>query len=339
VSKNKTALITGVTGQDGSYLAELLLAKGYVVHGLRRRNSSFNTSRIDHLLENQLGFHLHDGDMTDSSGLFSLLSETQPDEVYNLAAQSHVGSSFYTPEYTANVDALGTLRLLEGIRQNPNLANTRFYQASTSELFGNSPAPQNEQTVFAPRSPYAVSKLYAHWITINYRESYGIYAACGILFNHESSRRGPTFVSQKIISGINRHLKDPNYYITLGNLDSRRDWGHAREYVEAMWLLLQLEKPRDLVIGTGVSYSVRDFATRAAERKGIKVKWVGNGLDEVGVSANGDVLFRVSSEYFRPSEVTNLEADARLATEILGWAPTVDLTLLIDEMFASGTKL
>lgn len=336
MNRVKSALITGVTGQDGSYLAELLLEKGYEVHGLRRRNSTFNTSRIDHLIESEKNFFLHDGDMTDTSGLFSLLSDIMPEEIYNLAAQSHVGSSFFTPEYTANVDGLGTLRLLEGIRQLRDLKGCKFYQASTSELFGNTPAPQNELSAFAPRSPYAVAKLYAHWITINYRESYGIFSSCGILFNHESIRRGPTFVSQKIINGIKRHQLDSDYQVTLGNLNSKRDWGHAREYALAIWLMLQLDSPTDLVLGTGRSYSVREFASYAADYAGLKITWEGDGVSEVGYTQYGKPLFKVSDEYFRPSEVNWLEADATKAREILGWKPSIGLEDLIKEMFVES---
>jgi len=333
MSLKQVALITGVTGQDGSYLSEFLLDKGYEVHGLRRRNSSFNTSRIDHLIGNNKHFFLHDGDMTDTSGLFALIREIAPNEIYNLAAQSHVGSSFDTPEYTANVDALGTLRMLEAIRQNSDLKFTRFYQASTSELFGNSPAPQNEFSSFAPRSPYAVAKLYAHWITVNYRESYGLHASCGILFNHESSRRGPTFVSKKIIDGIKRHKIDSNFFVLLGNLDARRDWGHAREYAEAMWKVLQLDKPVDLVIGTGKSISVREFATLACEFAGITLTWSGSGLNEVGLTDRGQIIFKVSEEYFRPSEVHSLEADAQKARKLIDWQPKLEIKDLIEEMF------
>jgi GDPmannose 4,6-dehydratase len=336
MNRGKCALITGVTGQDGSYLAEILLENGYEVHGLRRRNSSFNTSRIDHLIESGKNFHLHDGDMTDTSGLFSLLSEIKPVEIYNLAAQSHVGSSFFTPEYTANVDGLGALRLLEGIRQITDLNGCKFYQASTSELFGNSQPPQNELSVFAPRSPYAVAKLYAHWITINYRESYGIFSSCGILFNHESSRRGPTFVSQKIVNGIKRHLLDSEFQVTLGNLNSKRDWGHAREYSHAIWRMLQLDSPIDLVLGTGRSFSVRDFASSAAKSVGLEISWEGYGLSEVGFTQYGNPIFKVSEAYFRPSEVNWLEADATKAREILDWHPTIGLEEIIDEMFAGS---
>jgi GDPmannose 4,6-dehydratase len=333
MSLKKVALITGVTGQDGSYLSEFLLDKGYEVHGLRRRNSSFNTSRIDHLINNHQKFFLHDGDMTDTSGLFALIRKIAPSEIYNLAAQSHVGASFDTPEYTANVDALGTLRILEALRQNTELKLTRFYQASTSELFGNSPSPQNELTPFAPRSPYAVAKLYAHWITVNYRESYALHASCGILFNHESSRRGPTFVSKKIIDGIKRHQIDPEFSVSLGNINSKRDWGHAREYAEAMWKVLQLEKPVDLVLGTGKSLTVREFATLACEYAGINLTWSGSGLNEVGSTDLGKVLFKVSEEYFRPSEVNSLEAESAKARELIDWQPKVGIKDLIAEMF------
>ena len=336
MSPNKTALITGVTGQDGSYLAEILLEKGYTVHGLRRRNSSFNTSRIDHLLESSKDFFLHDGDLTDTSGLFALLSEIKPCEIYNLGAQSHVGSSFFTPEYTANVDALGTLRLLEGIRQLSDLCETKFYQASTSELYGNSLPPQSESTAFAPRSPYAVAKLYAHWITINYRESYNIFASCGILFNHESSRRGPTFVSQKIINGIKKHLIDDHTFIVLGNLNAKRDWGHAKEYAHAMWKMLQLNQPIDLVLGTGMSYSVRDFATMAAKEVDLNITWEGNEFEETGYTQFGNVIFKVSPDYYRPSDVAWLQADSAKARELLDWHPKMNIQELIKEMFKAA---
>jgi GDPmannose 4,6-dehydratase len=338
MSLNQVALITGVTGQDGSYLSEFLLGMGYEVHGLRRRNSSFNTHRIDHLINTNNKFYLHDGDMTDTSGLFALLNKVSPSEIYNLAAQSHVGASFDTPEYTANVDALGTLRILEALRQNPVLRLTKFYQASTSELFGNSPAPQNEASLFAPRSPYAVAKLYAHWITVNYRESYGLHASCGILFNHESSRRGPTFVSKKIIDGIIRHKSDSSYQVSLGNLNSKRDWGHAREYAEAMWRVLQLDSPVDLVLGTGNSMTVRDFASLACEHVGITITWTGDGFNEVGTTNTGQILFKVNKEYFRPSEVNFLEADARKARELIDWKPTIEIGDLIAEMFKDSEK-
>lgn len=332
------ALITGVTGQDGSYLAELLLNKGYAVHGLRRRNSTFLNSRIDHLLENQPLFHLHDGDMTDTSGLFALIKSVNPQEIYNLAAQSHVGVSFETPEYTANVDALGTLRLLEAIRQNLDLSITKFYQASTSEMFGNSPHPQNESTTFSPKSPYAVAKLYSHWITVNYRESYGIHASCGILFNHESSRRGPSFVSKKIINGLIRHKNDNKFVLMLGNLEAKRDWGHASEYVEAMWKILQLKEPVDLVIGTGKTYSVREFIEACCQRLNLKIKWIGSGEDEYAVTSEGNKIISVNKKYFRPSEVNHLEADAAAARSIIGWNPKIGLNELIEEMITE-TKI
>ena len=333
----KTALITGVTGQDGAYLAEHLLAKGYEVHGIKRRTSLFNTARIDHLMEGEPGasdrFVLHHGDMTDSSSLTHILQKTQPDEVYNLAAQSHVAVSFEEPEYTANSDAMGTLRLLEAIRFLGLGDRTRFYQASTSELYGLvQETPQRETTPFYPRSPYAVAKLYAYWITVNYRESYGIYACNGILFNHESPRRGETFVTRKITRALARIRLGTQDELRLGNMDALRDWGHARDYVEMMWLMLQQEAPEDFVIATGRQYSVRDFVGRAARALGMELIFEGEGLDEVARDEAGRVVVRVDPRYFRPAEVETLLGDATKARERLGWAPRTGIDDLVREM-------
>ena len=305
----KTALITGITGQDGAYLAEFLLDKGYVVHGIKRRASSFNTDRIDHLYqdphEKNVRLTLHYGDLTDSTNLIRIIQEVQPDEIYNLGAQSHVAVSFETPEYTANSDALGTLRVLEAIRILGMERKTRFYQASTSEMFGKvQEIPQRETTPFYPRSPYGAAKVYAHWITVNYREAYGMYACSGILFNHESPMRGETFVSRKITRGLTRIKVGLQESLHLGNLDSRRDWGHARDYVRAQWLMLQQEVPEDFVIATGTQYSVRDFVAAAASRLGMNIEWQGEGAEEVGVdAASGRILVQVDPRYFRPTEV------------------------------------
>jgi GDPmannose 4,6-dehydratase len=342
----KRALITGVTGQDGSYLAELLLGKGYEVHGIKRPASLFNTDRIDHIYEDPHEPHpkllLHYGDLTDSSNLMRIMHEVRPDEVYNLGAQSHVAVSFEAPEYTANVDGLGTLRLLEAIRFLG--LECRFYQASTSELFGLvQETPQRETTPFYPRSPYAVAKLYAHWITVNYRESYGIYACSGLLFNHESPRRGETFVTRKItrgLSNISQGLEDCLY---LGNLGALRDWGHARDYVQMQWLMLQQERPRDFVIATGQQHSVRQFVTWAAEDLGVTLRFEGSGVEEVGIVdavsgsvetslRSGDVIVRVDPRYFRPAEVESLLGDASAAREALGWVPQVTARELCTEM-------
>lgn len=344
----KKALITGITGQDGSYLAELLLSKGYEVHGIKRRASNFNTERIDHIYQDpqvdHRQFNLHYGDLTDTSNLVRILSEVRPDEVYNLGAQSHVAVSFESPEYTADVDGLGALRLLEGIRFLGMEMSCRFYQASTSELYGLvREVPQRETTPFYPRSPYAVAKLYAYWITLNYRESYGMYACNGILFNHESERRGETFVTRKItreMARIATGLKDCLY---LGNLNALRDWGHARDYVEMQWLMLQQDVPKDFVIATGQQVSVRDFVNKTAERLQISLDWLGEGESEVGIVVSvsgravqsvsvGDVLVRVDPRYFRPAEVESLLGDPRLAKQVLGWEPTTSLEALIDEM-------
>jgi len=334
----KTALITGVTGQDGAYLAELLLDKDYVVHGIKRRSSSFNTERVDHLYRDpHLGearFRLHFGDMTDATNLIRLLQETQPDEIYNLAAQSHVAVSFETPEYTANSDALGTLRLLEAMRILDLGKKTRFYQASTSELYGNAPeAPQSETTPFAPRSPYAAAKLYAYWITVNYREAYGFHASNGILFNHESPTRGETFVTRKItraVAAVSLGMQETLY---LGNLDARRDWGHARDYVEGMWLILQHDKADDYVLATGEDHSVREFVELAYAHIGRELDWRGTGVGETGHDANsGEILVKVDPRYFRPTEVDSLLGDARKAREILGWSHRTSFTELVKDM-------
>ncbi|MBI5622602.1 MAG: GDP-mannose 4,6-dehydratase [Elusimicrobia bacterium] len=342
---SKRAFITGVTGQDGAYLAELLLKKGYEVHGLKRRSSSFNTGRIDHLYqdphEKGARFKLHYGDMTDTTTLQRLMGEIRPDEVYNLAAQSHVAVSFEEPEYTANADALGTLRLLEAIRILGLTKKTRFYQASTSELFGNSGrSPQNETTQFWPRSPYGVAKIYAYWITINYREAYGIYACNGILFNHESPVRGETFVTRKITMGLARMKLGLQETLYLGNLDAKRDWGHARDFVEMQWLMLQQKAPRDYVIATGVQHSVREFVAGAAKELGIPLVWKGKGLAEKGVHARtGKTLVAVDPRYFRPTEVESLLGDSSLARKQLGWKPKVGFAELVEEMVASDLRL
>jgi GDPmannose 4,6-dehydratase len=350
----KKALITGVTGQDGSYLAELLLKEGYEVHGIKRRASQFNTQRIDHIYEDphepDPKLRLHYGDLTDTSNLTRIMSEIEPDEVYNLGAQSHVGVSFEAPEYTANVDALGTLRLLEAIRFLGLETRSRFYQASTSELFGLvQETPQRESTPFHPRSPYAVAKLFAHWITVNYREAYGFYACNGLLFNHESPRRGETFVTRKITRGlcnISQGLEDCLY---LGNLDALRDWGHARDYVRMQWLMLQQEKPRDFVIATGQQYSVRQFLIWAAEELGLTLRFAGAGVDEVGIVDSvsgvvetrlrpGDVIVRIDPRYFRPAEVESLLGDATAAREMLGWQPRITAREMCTEMMAADLE-
>jgi GDPmannose 4,6-dehydratase len=336
----KRALITGITGQDGSYLAELLLGKGYEVHGIKRRASNFNTSRIDHLPE----LKLHYGDMTDGSNLTRLLSEIQPTEVYNLAAQSHVQVSFETPEYTANADGLGAMRLLEAIN-NLGMEDTRLYQASTSELYGNSLAKHDgehflsEDTPFEPRSPYGVAKLYAYWITVNYREAYGMHASNGILFNHESPRRGPTFVTRKITQAVAAIHQGRSDHFTLGNLDAQRDWGHARDYVEAMWLALQKDKPDDYVIATGVSHSVREFVEEAFSYIGHPIVWRGVGVDEVGFSGlTGKALVSIDPKYFRPAEVDLLRGDATKARMALGWKPKTGFEELVCEMVRADLK-
>jgi len=340
----KKALITGVTGQDGAYLAEFLLDKGYEVHGIKRRASLFNTDRIDHLYqdphEKGRRFVLHYGDMTDSSSLLRIIQQVNPDEIYNLAAQSHVAVSFEEPEYTANSDALGALRVLEAIRILGMEKKTRFYQASTSELFGLvQETPQKETTPFYPRSPYAVAKLYAYWITVNYREAYGMYACNGILFNHESPVRGETFVTRKITRALARiklGLQDSLY---LGNLSAKRDWGHAKDYVEMQWLMLQQETPEDFVIASGEQYSVRDFVDAAAKEIGIAISWKGDGLDEKGYDANGKCIVQVDARYFRPTEVETLLGDASKAKEKLGWTPRITFAELVAEMVREDLKI
>jgi GDPmannose 4,6-dehydratase len=343
VSEPKVALITGITGQDGSYLTEFLLGKGYIVHGIKRRASSFNTARIDHLYQDPhtegVRLFLHHGDLTDSSNLISIIQQTQPDEIYNLAAQSHVAVSFASPEYTADVDGIGTLRILEAIRILGLERKTRFYQASTSELYGLvQETPQKETTPFYPRSPYAVAKLYAYWITVNYREAYGMYACNGILFNHESPVRGENFVTRKITRAMARiklGLQDCMY---LGNLDAKRDWGHAKDYIEMQWLMLQQEKPQDFVIATGQQYSVRDFVNIAAEELGIKVRWEGAGVEEKGYDGAGKCVVAVDTRYFRPTEVETLLGDASKAKEKLGWTPKITFRELVAEMVREDLK-
>ncbi len=340
----KVALITGITGQDGAYLADLLLKKDYLVHGIKRRSSSFNTARIDHLYQDphidKRNFVLHHGDLTDSTNMIRIIQEVQPDEIYNLAAQSHVMVSFETPEYTANADALGTLRILEAIRLLRLSDKSRFYQASTSELYGKAQeVPQNEKTPFYPRSPYGVAKLYAYWITINYREAYNIFASNGILFNHESPIRGETFVTRKITRAAARISQGVQARLYLGNLDSERDWGHANDYIEGMWRILQHDKPEDFVLATGISTSIRDFTTQAFSEAGISLEWSGSGVDEVGKnSQTGKLLVSVDPTYFRPTEVDLLIGDATKAKEKLGWSPTFDLKQLISEMISSDLE-
>jgi GDPmannose 4,6-dehydratase len=334
----KRALVTGITGQDGAYLADYLMKKGYEVHGLKRRASSFNTARVDHLYrdphEKDVRFFMHYGDLTDSTNLIRIIQETQPDEIYNLAAQSHVKVSFETPEYTANVDALGTLRLLEAVRILKLENKTRFYQASTSELYGKvQEIPQKETTPFYPRSPYAVAKLYAYWITINYREAYGIYACNGILFNHESPIRGETFVTRKITRALARLKTGLSGILHIGNLDAKRDWGHARDYVEMQWLMLQQDKPEDYVIATGEHYSVREFIEIAARQVGLSIRWEGEGVDEKGINEEtGQIMVAVDPRYFRPTEVQDLLGDAGKARKNLGWKPRITFEQLVAEM-------
>ncbi len=336
----KRALITGITGQDGAYLAELLLEKGYEVHGIKRRSSLINTQRIDHLYrdphEKEVRFFLHYGDMTDSTNLIRIIQRVKPQEIYNLAAQSHVRVSFESPEYTANADALGTLRILEALRI-LGLKETRFYQASTSELYGNaSSAPQREDTPFAPRSPYGAAKLYSYWITVNYRQAYGIFASNGILFNHESPIRGETFVTRKITMAAARIALGLQDKLYLGNLNAKRDWGHAKDYVRAMFLMMQHSEPDDFVIATGESHSVREFAEAAFRETGIEIDWVGEGMDEKGIdSASGRVLIEVDQRYFRPTEVDFLLGDASKARETLRWSPSYNFQDIVKEMVAS----
>jgi GDPmannose 4,6-dehydratase len=347
----KTALITGVTGQDGSYLAEFLLEKGYKVHGIKRRSSSFNTARIDHIYENSLvnknHFYLHYGDLSDSSSMTRIIKEVQPDEIYNLAAQSHVAVSFEAPEYTADVDALGTLRILEAIRFLRFEKKTRFYQASTSELFGLvKEVPQKETTPFHPRSPYAVAKMYAYWITVNYREAYGIYACNGILFNHESMRRGETFVTRKITRGLANIAQGLESCLYLGNMDALRDWGHAKDYVRMQWMMLQQNQPDDFVIATGKQISVRDFVLLSASELGLDLEFQGEGIEEVAVVSSivgylapalslGDVVIRINPRYFRPAEVETLLGDPSKAKELLGWVPEITVEEMCAEMVAN----
>lgn len=339
----KKALITGVTGQDGAYLAELLLNKGYKVHGVKRRASLFNTDRIDHLYQDphvsNRNFILHYGDMTDSSSLIRIIQQVQPNEIYNLAAQSHVAVSFEEPEYTANSDALGALRILEAIRILRLEKKTRFYQASTSELYGLvQETPQKETTPFYPRSPYAVAKLYAYWITVNYREAYGIYACNGILFNHESPVRGETFVTRKITRALARIKLGLQDCLYLGNLEAQRDWGHARDYVEMQWLMLQQEQPEDFVIATGIQFSVREFVDEAAREIGLAITWKGLGVEEKGYDPNGKCIIAVDPRYFRPTEVETLLGDATKAKEKLGWTPKISFKELVSEMMREDLK-
>ena len=340
----KIAFITGITGQDGAYLADLLLKKDYIVHGLKRRSSSFNTGRIDHLYQdphvNKRNFILHHGDLTDSTNLIRIIQEVQPDEIYNLAAQSHVQVSFETPEYTANADGLGTLRILEAIRILNLVEKTKFYQASTSELYGMvQEVPQNEKTPFYPRSPYAVAKLYGYWITINYREAYNLYACNGILFNHESPVRGETFVTRKITRAAARISMGTQERVYLGNLDAKRDWGHASDFVEGMWRMLQQEKAEDFVLATGVTTTIREFTERAFAEVGITLEWSGKGVDETGRDVkSGNILVSIDPAYFRPTEVDLLIGDASKAREKLGWKPTCDLQQMIEEMIKADLE-
>ncbi len=348
-STTKVALITGITGQDGSYLAEFLLEKGYIVHGIKRRASSFNTQRVDHIYQDphieNANFRLHYGDLTDTSNLIRIIQETQPDEIYNLGAQSHVAVSFESPEYTADVDALGSLRILEAIRILRLEKKTRFYQASTSELYGLvQETPQKETTPFYPRSPYAVAKMYAYWITVNYREAYGIYACNGILFNHESPRRGETFVTRKITRGLANISQGLEECLFMGNIDALRDWGHAKDYVRMQWLMLQQDQPEDFVIATGVQYSVRQFIEKTAAALGMQLRWEGDGVNEVGYWVNRHCeersdaaiqeipVIRIDPRYFRPTEVETLLGDPTRAKEKLGWVPEITLDQMVTEM-------
>jgi GDPmannose 4,6-dehydratase len=341
----KTALITGITGQDGAYLAEFLLEKGYCVHGIKRRTSLFNTERIDHLYqdphEDDVRFKLHYGDLTDATNLIRIIQMVQPDEIYNLAAQSHVAVSFETPEYTANADGVGALRILEAIRILGLEKKTRFYQASTSEMYGRvQEIPQRETTAFYPRSPYGVAKVYAYWITVNYREAYGMYACNGILFNHESPLRGETFVTRKITRGLARIAAGLEEVVHLGNLDAKRDWGHARDFIRAQWMILQQQQAEDFVIATGEQHSVRHFVEQAGEHLGMKIAWRGSGVDEVGVDIhNGNVIVRVDPHYFRPTEVDTLLGDSTKARTKLGWVPQISFNELVREMVLSDYEL
>ena len=338
----KTALITGVTGQDGSYLTDLLLKKNYKVIGVKRRSSSFNTKRIDHVyndIKQVKNFIPYYGDLTDSSNLLRIIQATKPDEIYNLGAQSQVHTSFEIPEYSANADALGTLRLLEAIRILKLQKKTKFYQASTSEIFGNTDIPQNEKTPFRPRSPYAISKLYAYWTTVNYRDAYNIFAVNGILFNHESPRRGETFATRKITRAVAEIFRKKRRFFTLGNLNAKRDWGHAKDYVESMWLMLKAKKPSDYVIGSGKSRTVKEFVEEAFKFINIKISWKGKGLKEVGYDKkNGNVLVKVDPVYFRPTDVDELRSDATKAKKELGWKPKINFKDLVKEMMVSDLK-
>jgi GDPmannose 4,6-dehydratase len=344
MTKQKTALITGITGQDGSYLAELLLDKGYTVHGIKRRSSSFNTGRVDHLYTdphfNGLPFYIHYGDMTDATNLIRLIQETQPDEIYNLAAQSHVQVSFDSPEYTADVDGLGTMRMLEAIRLLGMEKKTKFYQASTSELYGKvQEVPQSETTPFYPRSPYGVAKLYAYWIVVNYREAYGIYAVNGILFNHESPRRGETFVTRKITRAAARIAEGQQEKLFLGNLNAKRDWGHAKDYVYGMWLMMQQDEPDDFVLATGETHTVRKMCDLAFKHAGIEIEWQGEGVNEKGInSATGKVIVEIDPQYFRPTEVDLLIGDPAKAKEKLGWEFKYNFEALVKEMVESDLE-
>ena len=336
----KKALITGVTGQDGAYLSNLLLKNNYEVHGIKRRSSSFNTGRLDNIYndphDSEQSFFLHYGDLTDSSNLIRIIQKVQPDEIYNLGAQSHVQVSFETPEYTANSDALGTIRLLEAIRTLKLEDKVKFYQASTSEMFGKSPPPQNENTVFQPRSPYAAAKLYSYWVTVNYREAYGLFASNGILFNHESPLRGETFVTRKITRAVASILKGKQDKLWLGNLNAKRDWGHAKDYVEGMWKILQHDTPEDFVLASGKSYTVREFCEIAFKEIGIDIEWEGEDINELGKDTkSGKVLVEIDKRYFRPTEVDYLEGDASKAKEKLNWAPKISLESMISEMVKS----
>lgn len=338
MKNKKTALITGITGQDGAYLAEFLLEKNYTVHGIKRRTSLFNTDRIDHIFydihSSQNDFHLHHGDMTDSSSLLRIIQNTQPDEIYNLAAQSHVAVSFEQPEYTANSDALGSLRILEGLRILGLQNKTKYYQASTSELYGLvQETPQNEKTPFYPRSPYAVAKLYAYWITVNYREAYNMYACNGILFNHESPLRGETFVTRKITRALSRIKLGTQNELYLGNIDSKRDWGHAKDYVRMQWLMLQQDIPEDFVIATGEQYTVREFINIASRLLGIDIVWKGQGVNEIGINnSTGKTIIKIDPRYFRPTEVETLLGDSSKARKLLGWTPEYTFEQMIKEM-------
>ena len=342
--KKKVALITGVTGQDGAYLSRFLLKKNYEVHGIKRRSSSFNTGRLESIYidphEKKPNFVLHYGDLTDSSNLIRIIQKIKPDEIYNLGAQSHVQVSFETPEYTANSDALGTIRMLEAIRTLNLTSKVKFYQASTSEMFGKSPPPQNEKTIFQPRSPYAAAKLFSYWVTVNYREAYGLFASNGILFNHESPMRGETFVTRKITRAVASILSGKQEKLWLGNLDARRDWGHAEDYVEGMWKMLQHNKPEDFVLATGNSYTVRQFCEIAFKEIGIKIIWSGKGVKELGRdNKNGRILVQIDKRYFRPTEVDYLEGDASKAKEKLNWTPKISFEKMISEMVQSDIKL